>query len=435
MSATATLAILVFVLAYLLIATERLNRTTVALAGAAAMVAIGAVRGPDVFFSERTGIDWNVIFLLFGMMVLVGVLRQTGVFEFVAIWSAQRTKARPFRVLTLLVLITAVASALLDNVTTVLLVAPVSLLLCDRLGTNPVPFLLAEAMASNIGGTATLIGDPPNIIIGSRAGLSFNDFVVHLAPVVLVMLAGFVGLSWLLWGRSMVYDERRAAAVLALRARDSISDVRLLRRMAVILALVLLGFMTHSATHLEPSLVALAGAGAAVLIANRRYAVRDYMVEVEWETLLFFAGLFVMVGALVKQGVIGELGAAATAAIGDNYLPAAQGLLLGSAVLSGIVDNIPYVATMAPLVDDVVGPAQGLPPQQLSLWWALALGADLGGNMTAIGASANVVVTGIARRSGHPISFWQFARYGVPVTAMTMAVAAPYLFVRYFLAA
>lgn len=435
MSATALLAIGVFGTAYVLIATERFNRTLVALVGAAAMVAIGSMRGHDIYFSDQTGVDWNVIFLLFGMMVLVGVLRQTGAFEFLAIWSAQRTRARPFRVMVLLVVITAVASALLDNVTTVLLVAPVSLLLCERLGTDPVPFLMAEAMASNIGGTATLIGDPPNIIIGSRAGLSFNDFVVHLAPVVAVLLVAFLGLCWLLWGRSMRYDADRAASVLALRPRDSISDPRLLRRMGVLLALVLLGFVTHSATHLDPSLVALLGAGVAVLLAQSGYSVRDYMVEVEWETLLFFAGLFVMVGALVKEGVIGELSAAAAQAIGDRYLAASLGLLLGSAVVSGIVDNIPYVATMAPLVNDVVGPAAGLPPAQLSLWWSLALGADLGGNMTAIGASANVVVTGIARRNGHPISFWTFTKYGVLTTALTMAIAAPYVVWRYFLIA
>ncbi len=201
MSLTAVLALLVFVTAYVVIVTERFNRTGVALLGAAAMVAIGAVRGHEIFFSEDTGIDWNVIFLLFGMMVIVGVLRQTGVFEYLAIWSAQRAKARPFRMMVLLVVITAVASAMLDNVTTVLLVAPVTLLLCERLALNPVPFLLAEVMASNIGGTATLIGDPPNIIIGSRAGLGFNDFLVHLTPIVVVLLVVFIGLCWLLWGR------------------------------------------------------------------------------------------------------------------------------------------------------------------------------------------------------------------------------------------
>ncbi|KRE63493.1 ArsB/NhaD family transporter [Nostocoides sp. Soil756] len=430
MSVTAVVAVAIFAGAYVLIATEKVNRTAVALVGAAGMVVIGAVRGQDVFFSQDTGIDWNVIFLLLGMMVIVGILRQTGVFEFVAIWAAQRARARPFRTMALLVVITALASALLDNVTTVLLVAPVTLLLCDRLALAPVPFLLAEAMASNIGGTATLIGDPPNIIIASRAGLTFNDFLVHLAPIVLVLVVVFVGLCWLLWGRRLRYDPGRADAVMALTPKETITEPQLLRRMLAILALVLLGFLTHNLTHLEPSLVALLGAGAAVLVS--RLPSEDYLAEVEWETLLFFAGLFVMVGSLVRLGVIEDLAGSLTRAIGDNYLLAAQGVLVGSAVLSGVVDNIPYVATMSPLVHDLVGPGAGLSPDKQSLWWALALGADLGGNATAIGASANVVITGIARRSGHPISFWEFTRYGLVVTAVTVGLCVPYVWLRYF---
>jgi Na+/H+ antiporter NhaD/arsenite permease-like protein len=213
---TATIALVVFAVVYVFIALEKFSRAAVALVGAALMVVIGAARAHDIFFSEATGIDWNVIFLLFGMMVIVGLLRQTGIFEFLAIWSAQRARARPFRMMVLLILITAAASALLDNVTTVLLIAPVTLLLCERLALVPIPFLIAEAMASNIGGTATLIGDPPNIIIASRSGLTFNDFLLHLAPIVLVLLAAFIGLSWLLWGRHLSYDPVRARAVMAL---------------------------------------------------------------------------------------------------------------------------------------------------------------------------------------------------------------------------
>jgi Na+/H+ antiporter NhaD/arsenite permease-like protein len=397
------------------------------------MVAIGSVRGEQIFFSEDTGIDWNVIFLLFGMMVIVGLLRHTGVFEFVAIWSAQRARARPFRMMAFLVLITALASALLDNVTTVLLVAPVTFLLCERLALDPVPFVIAEAMASNIGGTATLIGDPPNIIIGSRADLGFNDFLVHLAPVVVLLAGVFVGLCWLLWGRRLHLDPERAAAVMRLEARETIRDARLLLRLGVVLMLVLVGFITHALTHLEPSLVALLGAGAAILISRVPHAV--YLDEIEWETLLFFAGLFVMVGSLVHQGVIAELADAITARVGDHYGPAALGMLVGSAVLSGVVDNIPYVATMAPLVHDLVGSGAGLPAHQQSLWWALALGADLGGNATAIGASANVVITGIAKRNGHPISFWTFTKYGLVVTTVTIGLCVPWVALRYFLLA
>ncbi len=433
MSLTAYLALGVFVVAYLLIATEKVHRVVAALGGAAAMVLVGATRGQQMFFAEATGIDWNVIFLLFGMMIIVGVLRTTGVFEFLAIWAAQRSGGRPFKMMALLVVITAGASALLDNVTTVLLVAPVTILVCDRLALNPVPFLLAEAMGSNIGGTATLIGDPPNIIIASRAGLSFNDFLIHLAPFVVGLVAVFVGLCWLLWGRRLTHDPARAQSLMALQGREAITDLRLLRRLLLVLVVVLVGFMTHSLHHLEPSLIALLGAGASVAVS--RLGSQEFLSEVEWETLVFFAGLFIMVGSLVHQGVISELATAVTAAVGSNWLLASQGLLVGSAVLSGVIDNIPYVATMSPLVLDLVGPAQGLPPQQQSLWWALALGADLGGNATAVGASANVVVTGIAKRNGHPISFWHFTKYGVVVTAVTIALSVPYVWVRYFVLA
>lgn len=433
MDLTAWLAVLVFATAYVVIVTEKFNRTAVALLGAAAMVAIGSMRGHDIFFSEETGIDWNVIFLLFGMMVIVGILRQTGVFEFMAIWAAQRARARPFRMMVLLVLITAVASAMLDNVTTVLLIAPVTLLLCERLALAPVPFLIAEAMASNIGGTATLIGDPPNIIIGSRADLGFNDFLIHLAPIVVVLLAVFVGLCWLLWGRRLHYDAARAEAVMRLEPRETIVDARMLTRVGVVLLLVLVGFVTHSVTHLEPSLVALLGAGAAIIVSRVPHPV--YLEEIEWETLLFFIGLFVMVGALVHEGVIADLADTLTDRIDGNYAAAAQGMLVGSALLSGVIDNIPYVATMAPVVHDLVGPGPGLPPGQQSLWWTLALGADLGGNATAIGASANVVITGIAKRNGHPITFWAFTRYGLVVTAVTIGICIPYVALRYFVLA
>jgi len=430
-SVTAVLAIAVFAGAYVLIATERVNRSVVALTGAAAMVIIGATRGKQMFFSESAGVDWNVVLLLFGMMVIVGVLRTTGVFEFLAIWAAQVTGARPFRMMTLLIVVTAVASALLDNVTTVLLLAPVTLLLSERLRTNPVPFLLAEVMASNIGGTATLIGDPPNIIIASRSGLGFVDFFLHLAPLVLVLLASFIGLCYLFWGRHLHYDEDCANEVMRLQLRDTITDVRLLRRMRLLLAVVMAGFVTHSITHVEPSVIALIGAGAAIGVSG--LPSQEYLHDVEWETLLFVSGLFIMVGALVQQGVIGDLAASVGRVMNGDYLAGSQIILVGSAALSAVVDNIPFVASMAPLVLDLVGPAQGVSPPRESLWWALVLGADLGGNATAIGASANVVVTGIAKRHGHPISFWTFAKYGVPVTLATVALSAPYLVVRHFI--
>ncbi len=421
-------AIIIFTIAYILIASERINRVAASLAGAGVILAIGVMGPDDAFFSQETGIDWNVIFLLFGMMVIVGVLRQTGVFEFVAIWATKRAKGQPFRVMTLLSLITAVASAGLDNVTTVLLIAPVTLLVCEKIGVRPVPFLIAEALASNIGGTATLVGDPPNLIVASRSGLTFNDFLVNLAPIVVVMLVAFVGLSRFLFRKDFTADPEQVAEVMKLDEREAIQDRSLLVRSLIVLALVLAAFTLHGVLHLEPSVVALLGAGVLIAISGLRP--QSYLVDIEWETLLFFAGLFLLVGSLVKTGVIGHLANGLVAATGDS-LPLAMMLLLwGSAALSAIVDNIPFVATMAPVVDQLVngdGPFTG----QNGLWWALLLGADLGGNATAIGASANVVVTGISKKNGHPISFWEFTRYGSVVAVVTLAIATPYLLLRY----
>jgi Na+/H+ antiporter NhaD/arsenite permease-like protein len=423
------LVLVVFVTAYVLIATERIHRVAAALGGAAAMVLIGVVDSRVAFYSQETGVDWNVIFLLLGMMIIVGVLRQTGVFEYLAIWCAKRARGRPFLIMVLLVLLTAAASALLDNVTTVLLVAPVTLLVCEQIDAPPVPFLIAEVMASNIGGTATLIGDPPNIIIASKSGLTFNDFLLNLAPVIVVILVVFIGLCRLLFRSAFTYRPDRVEALMALDEGEAIKDRPLLVKSGVVLAAVMAGFVTHSVLNVEPSLVALLGAGA--LVAVSRMDVADCLVEVEWATLVFFMGLFVMVGALVEVGVIDSLARRATEAVGDRYFLASTLLLFVSGVFSGIVDNIPYVATMAPLVHDLVQAGHGAPGADAA-WWSLALGADLGGNATAVGASANVVVLGIAARNGHPISFWQFTKYGLIVAAVTLVLAWAYVALRYF---
>ncbi len=426
---TTLLVLVVFVAAYVLIATERVHRVAAALGGAAGMVVLGVVDARVAFFSERTGVDWNVIFLLLGMMVIVGVLRQTGVFEYVAIWSAKRAGGRPFAIMVMLIVLTAVASALLDNVTTVLLVAPVTLLVCDQLETSPVPFLLAEVFASNIGGAATLIGDPPNIIIASKSGLTFNDFVVNMGPIVIVLVLVLIGLCRFLFRSSFTFNPGSVEALMSLDEREAITDARLLAKSGVVLAAVLVGFVSHSLTGLEPSMVALLGAGA--LVALSRLDVSDCLADVEWSTLVFFMGLFVMVGALVEVGVVGSLATRATEAVNGNYFLASSVLIGASALLSGIVDNIPYVATMAPLVHDLVVAGHGAAGADAS-WWSLALGADLGGNATAVGASANVVVLGIAARNGHPISFWHFTKYGIVVTSVTILIAWVYVALRYF---
>jgi Na+/H+ antiporter NhaD/arsenite permease-like protein len=421
--------VVIFVGAYILIATERIHRVAAALAGAAAMVILGVVDTQVAFFSEDTGVDWNVIFLLLGMMVIVSVLKQTGIFDFLAIWAAKRVRGRPFALMTMLIIITAIASALLDNVTTVLLIAPVTLLVCERLALTPVPFLIAEALASNIGGMATLVGDPPNIIIASRAGLSFNDFLVNLAPLAVLLIVVFIGMCRIMFRSAFTYDESRVAAVMELDEREVIHDHGLLIRSMVVLAGVMVGFVAHSALHIEPSMVALLGAGALVAVSN--LSPSEYLEEVEWPTLVFFMGLFVMVGALVEVGVIRTLGERLTEAVDGRFFLASTVLLWGSAIVSGIVDNIPYVATASPLVQDLVANDEDT-RGGVGLWWALAAGADLGGNATAVGASANVVIIGIAARNGHPISFWTFTKYGLVVTAVTITIAWPYLWWRYY---
>ncbi|MEV5498181.1 ArsB/NhaD family transporter [Nonomuraea fuscirosea] len=428
MTITAWVAVAVFLGAYTLIATEKVHRVAAALGGAGIMLLIHATDAGAAFFDERSGIDWNVIFLLLGMMVIVGVLKQTGVFEFLAIWAAKRARGRPYRLMVLLVVITASASALLDNVTTVLLIAPVTFLVCERLALPVAPYLIAEAMASNIGGASTLVGDPPNIIIASRGGLTFNDFLVHLAPLIVVLMVVFAVLCRWLFRKSFRYDPELAAEIMTLNEREAIADRRLLWQSLAVLALVMAAFVLHPVLHYEPSVVALLGAG--VLVAATEVTTEDAIREVEWPTLVFFAGLFVMVGALVETGVIGEISKAAAEATHGQLGLATMLLLWASAGLSAVIDNIPYVATMSPIVADLVQANGGGEHAQV-LWWALAIGADLGGNATAVGAAANVVVIGIAARNGTPISFWQFTRYGLVVTFVTVALSTPYLWLRY----
>lgn len=426
---TAILAIAVFVGAYVLIASERIHRVAAALGGAALMVVIGATDAEAAFYVEETSIDWNVIFLLLGMMIIVSVIKQTGLFEYLAIKAAKMAKGRPYRILVLLCVLTAVASALLDNVTTVLLMAPVTLLVCTTIGLRPEPFLIAEVLASNIGGAATLVGDPPNIIIGSRAGLTFADFVINMGPIIVLLMIVFVIMARWLFRKAFVSHPERVEALMSLDEKRAIRDPVLLRRSLIVLGLTVVGFLVHGAIGTDPSIVALLGAGAMIVLSRTSSEV--YLEEVEWPTLVFFAGLFIMVGALVNVGVIEAIGEWMVETVGQDYLTAMTTLLFGSAVLSAIVDNIPFVATVTPLVQDLVAGGGGS-VQSESLWWALALGADLGGNATAVGASANVVVLGIAARNGYPISFWYFTKYGLIVAAVTVTLCWPYLYFRYF---
>ncbi|ASR38294.1 hypothetical protein BAY61_28515 [Prauserella marina] len=427
---SAILALTIFLVAFFFIATEKANKVAVVLIAAGAMAVTGLIPGSDVFFSEHEGIDWNVIFLLLGMMIIVGVIKQTGLFDYLGIWAAKKSKGKPYRLMVMLMIITAVASPFLDNVTTIMLVVPVTVVVCNRLHIPAQPYLIAEILASNIGGAATLIGDPPNIIIGNRAGLTFNDFLVHMAPIVVVIFVVFVLLTRVLFRKSFQYNPKHVEEVMALQERRAITDPKLLVRCLIVLTGVVIAFMLHAVVHIEPSIVALVGAGVMILVT--RADIGETLREVEWPTLVFFMGLFVMVAGLVNTGVIETIGTWAVETLGDNFFAAATSLLFGSAILGAFFDNIPYVATMAPIVENVVATAPD-PATGQALWWAFALGADFGGNGTAVAASANVVAIGIAARTGHRISFWQFTKYGIVVTLLSTAMAWVYVWLRYFL--
>jgi Na+/H+ antiporter NhaD/arsenite permease-like protein len=426
------LAVAIFVVSYAFIISERFNKTTVALVGAGLMILLPVVDSPDVFYSAETGIDWDVIFLMFGMMMIVSILRQTGVFEYAAIWAAKRANGSPLRIMILLTLVMAMASALLPNVVSVLLIAPVTVLVCDRLDINPVPMLMAEVFASNIGGAATLVGDPPNIIIGARKGLSFNAFLFNMAPIVLIVMLVFVAITPLVFRGFSTVSPTRVADVMALDERELLRDRTLLLRCGAVMTVVFVGFVVSPTIHIQPSLVALLGAGALILISKMDKS--DYLSNVEWDTLLFIVGLFIMVGALLKTGVIKHLGELAADATGGSPLVTTMLILGVSTAVSGVIDNVPYVATMTPIVTHL---ANAMPHQEHGnvLWWSLALGGDLGGNLTAVGSSANIVMIGIALRSGYSISFWEFTRKGIVITAVSTVLCGLYLWLRYFVLA
>ncbi len=420
-------AVALFVVVLSGIALELVNRTVLALLGAAVVVSVGIVEQSE---AASEFIDWNTIGLLAGMMVIVVILNKTGVFEYLAIRSAQLGKARPGRILILLSIVTAVLSAFLDNVTTVILMVPVTFLIADALGVSPLPFLLSQVMASNVGGAATLIGDPPNILIGSAASLSFTDFVLNLTPVVLLTLPFVLGFFYFAFRSEFRAADEAENAVKRMNARDSIRDPILLRKSLIVLGAVIVGFFLHGTLHLEAATIALFGAAALMLYAKSD--VEEILREVEWPTLLFFVGLFVLVGGLEVSGFIGRIAELLTE-IGGSQAVTAMLVMWGSALASGIVDNIPFTATMIPVIREFAL-TEGLSEAEVRpLWWALAIGADFGGNLTLIGASANVVVAGMSERAGRKISFLKFMAYGIPVTLISLVVATPYVLLRYYL--
>jgi Na+/H+ antiporter NhaD/arsenite permease-like protein len=419
----------VFLVIYSLIVTERMHRTLAALLGAVIVIGLGLIDQHEAFSQDV--VDFNVIFLLAGMMIIANILGKTGIFQWLAVEAVRRAEGRPYRLMVLISLITAVVSMFLDNVTTVVLMTPVTFFIAERLGMSPVPFLISQILASNIGGTATLIGDPPNIIIGSRFDKDFNDFLLNAAPAAITSL-----LLYLVFAR-WLFRKELASAVQALEPEDiarlvtaerKIQDVRLMRLGLAVLSVTILGFLLARTLGLEGATIALAGAVVLMILAKQN--VHEVLKDVEWSTLLFFIGLFIVVGAVVKSGLISDLAKQALALTGGRSDVAALLVLWMSAVLSAVVDNIPYTITMIPLVQEM-GQTVNVEP----LIWALVLGADMGGNATIVGASANVVVSSLSEARGHPITFLSYLKYGVPATVLTMIVCTIDLVIRYVLLA
>jgi Na+/H+ antiporter NhaD/arsenite permease-like protein len=391
------------------------------------MFVIGATDFEKAFYDHSTGVDWNVIFLLLGMMIIVSIIHKTGIFDYLAIKSIQLSKGNPKTSLAYLAILTAFASALLDNVTTILLAVPMTLIVCKYLKVSPIPFILVQVFASNIGGAATLIGDPPNIIIASKADLSFIWFLEHMAPVAFLTLFLLIPVWLYMFRKELKNDESARTAIAQLDATTRITDKALTLKSLSVLFLVLLAFSFHTVLHVEPAVIALFGAGILVTISGLKP--KDYVADIEWATLIFFMGLFIMVGALVNVGALGNFADYLKEIFGDNIPLAAFSILGISAVVSGIVDNIPYVASMTPVVGELV--AGAAERSQHALWVALAFVADFGGNATIIGASANLVAIGLAKKNGIHISFWQFAKYGSVTTLISILIVVPYLQIFY----
>lgn len=422
-----------FVLTYLLIITERLNRAVIAMTAAALMI-IGGVLTQE---AAVKGVDFNTIGLLTGMMIIVGITRDSGVFQYLAIRSAKAVKADPWGILVMLMFVTAFLSAMLDNVTTVLLVAPVTLLITDTLKINAYPYLFAEIFASNIGGTATLIGDPPNIMIGSATSLSYNDFLFNLAPIAVFILFVTIIPIYFIWGRHLKADPKLIDKVMQYREIDAIKDWALLKKSLFVLVLVMFGFIFGHDYGYQPATIAMFGA-ALLLILNclphdqekQTELVARSLADVEWITIFFFIGLFILVYGVETTGLLESLAHQVIELTDGDKTVTAIAILFVSAVASAIIDNIPFVATMIPLIKNMAasfGGAEELVP----IWWSLALGACLGGNGSLVGASANLIVAGFAERSGQPIRFLPFMLLAFPIMLASVAISAVYVYIRY----
>ncbi|MFN7934156.1 MAG: ArsB/NhaD family transporter [Bryobacteraceae bacterium] len=427
------MATVIFIAVYALVIAEKLNRAILALLGAGALILCGVLTQE----AALRGVDFNTIGLLLGMMLIVNITGRSGVFQYIAIWSAKKVNAQPLGVLIMLSLVTATLSAFLDNVTTVLLIVPVTLLITEELKVEPYPFLISEVLSSNIGGTATLIGDPPNIMIGSAVGIPFNAFVNNLTPVIIVVEFATVLAFALVWKKSLVATEEARRRVMQFNESEAIKDHRLLKQSLSVISVVIVSFILAHSLHLEPATIAMFGAAVLLFLDNYREdadhqtkKVHSAFAEAEWVTLIFFIGLFILVHGLEASGVIRWMAEKLLAATGGDFKVTAIAILWSSAILSAFIDNIPFVATMIPMIKSMAstfGGADALMP----LWWALSLGACLGGNGTLIGASANLVVAGLADRAGHPIRFVRYMKSCFLMMIMSIIICHVYMYFRY----
>ena len=424
---------ILFIVTYVAIVTEKVNRAIVAGLGAGLMITLGVLNQEQAV----AGVDFNTIGLLTGMMVIVAITQRCGIFQYVAIWSAKKVEARPWGILLMLSVITAVFSALLDNVTTVLLIAPITLLITEEIKVNPYPYLFAEIFASNIGGTATLIGDPPNIMIGSAVRLTFNDFLVNLAPITPVIMVATLIIIYFIWGKGLHTTDNARRRVMQFRERDAITDVALLKKSLSVLTLVVSGFVLAHPLGLEPATIAMFGAGLLLFLNNlggeaveQSKDVHHTFGEVEWVTIFFFVGLFIVVSGIEHAGLLDMLANWVLGLTGGDMTVTAIAIIWVSSIASALVDNIPFVATMIPMIESMA-PTFGGADNLMPLWWSLALGACLGGNGSLIGASANLIVAGFAERAGHRIKFLPFMAMAFPLMLMSIAIATGYVYLRF----
>ena len=425
----------ILIVSYIILFTEKLNRAVVALLGAAVMIFSGILSQEQAL----KGIDFNTLALLIGMMTIVGISEKSGMFQYVAVWGAKKVRANPRGLLVVLAIVTAVFSAFLDNVTTVLLIAPVTFQITRKLNINPYPYLVVEIFASNIGGTATLIGDPPNILIGSALNLTFMDFVNELTPVVTITMVVLILAFDFIWGKRLVTTEKNKQTVMAINEIDCITDWKLLWKSLFVLAIVIFGFVNAERFHIANGTIAMTGAAFLLLLYTfgNGHSERDHKVEaifgsVDWTTIFFFAGLFMIVYGLEQTGVLALLGRKFVELTEGSIEKTAMLIIWASALVSSAIDNIPFVATMIPMIksmEESMGGREAMMP----VWWALSLGACFGGNGTLIGASANVIVAGLAQREGHPITFIGFLIWSIPTMLISVAIGALYLHIRFFM--